>query len=465
MIEPKKAAVRPRVITERARGTVLLEDLVEEMASAEDVATLYLYGPPGAGATTALQHLAFVFGSNWGLRFIDFGCSESWWDRDASGFILFPAIGPDRHQGMLKCALAGWGRDEWIEYLLAAHQSQCTAVMNRVQNDPDIGSLDGNPFIVTQVLDELAMDQGVPNVRSALSRIIDRHFCDADRRRAIAASLCLKAYRHEKDCATTERIDLLGLSTDQDRLLHVDLVQMLLMTEGIWHDLQHESWMDRRLRKWSRQLLREVATKVAETPTIQEKLQSWICSRHRELHPLAVSLLHTAAIRWKWPRPQMLGFRVRRVNLAGAVLDGADCSTLPLAGCFMDGASLVRARLNGVDLRNVYAGDANFEDADLHQAKLTDFSGMKARFVATNLSAASGVRTNLIGADLSFANLRDARFPRFTWVPVAVVLSDPQSLQKDRELGSTRMNSMNRISKLRKRFAKQICARPTCEEP
>lgn len=64
MIEPMKAVVRPRVYVGADRGSALLEDLVVEYASSNTVLAIDLCGSPGAGITTALQHIAFLFGDS-----------------------------------------------------------------------------------------------------------------------------------------------------------------------------------------------------------------------------------------------------------------------------------------------------------------------------------------------------------------------------------------------------------------
>jgi ABC-type glutathione transport system ATPase component len=61
MVEPLRAAVRPRVISPETGDTVLLEDEVAEWLEGGSK-TLGIVGGPGSGKTTALRHLVAVFG-------------------------------------------------------------------------------------------------------------------------------------------------------------------------------------------------------------------------------------------------------------------------------------------------------------------------------------------------------------------------------------------------------------------
>src|SRR5689334_12246188 len=71
MIEPRSAPVRPRVLLPDATGAVLLEDEVAERLEAGERGYIELAGPPGSGKSTALRHLAHLFGDNSQLRLAD----------------------------------------------------------------------------------------------------------------------------------------------------------------------------------------------------------------------------------------------------------------------------------------------------------------------------------------------------------------------------------------------------------
>ena len=409
MIDPMQAAVRPRVIAERSRGKVLLEDLVAEMAAAGDVAVLSVYGPRGAGITTALRHLQHLFGSQSDFMFTDLEVS---FEQQSTGMIGFPMDRKRSRSGMLKCKLAGWDRDEWIEYLLAVHRDRCAPVMRRIQKDPYAVSLCGNPSLWSQVLDELAADDGLASVKDALIRIVERTFPDAEARSEMER---LSFWKMTGRGPVGRRTLEPQRSVEQVRLLLVPAVVLLLASRAAWDELQTlEAYQVR--DNWPRELVEEVATMVSKSPAVQDRLRSWLVSSHRNGHPLAVSLLHAANASWQMEPTRFFGLLRGQLNLDGAFLDGADCSKLKLARCEMTGASFSQANFTSTNLRKANATSAKFDGACLRQAKLTRFHGKLGCFATADLSDASGTDVVFSGADLSFANLMNAKLPHCWFV-------------------------------------------------
>jgi len=408
MIDPKQAAVRPRVIAEGSRGTVLLEDLVAELAAAGDVAVLTLCGPRGAGITTALRHLQHLFGSQTDFMFTDVDSGISF-DQQSSGIIAFRMDRNRSRHGMLKCKLAGWDRDEWIEYLLAVHRDRCASVMRRIHHDPHTVSLCGNPNLWSQILDKLAADDGLTGVKDALIQIIERTFPDAESR-AEMERFCFwqNTGRGPVGRRTMEPQRSEQRSVEQVRLLLVPAVVLLMASRAAWDELQTlEAYQVR--DNWPRELVEEVGTLVSKSPVVQDKLRSWLVSRHRNGHPLAVSLLHAAKASWQLEPTRFFGILRGQLNLAGAFLEGADCSKLKLARCEMTGAAFSQANFTGTNLRKANATSAQFDGACLRHARLTRFHGSYGCFANADLSDACGTDVIFNGADLSFANLTNAK--------------------------------------------------------
>lgn len=176
LVEPKAAAVRPRVLRKGLdpREPVLLEELVADRLERHDYGRVRLAGPRGSGASTALRHLASLFGERsdfvaWhgvpstevviqaGTRLLVY----------ANGAEPFDCGGDDVWQ------LSGWSTDDRIEYLLARHPQACANVMARVERRPAWCELDGNALVWSSVLDRLALDPALAGVPEALAVELD----------------------------------------------------------------------------------------------------------------------------------------------------------------------------------------------------------------------------------------------------------------------------------------------------
>jgi hypothetical protein len=87
--------------------------------------------------------------------------------------------------------LADWGHDDLIEYLLTVHRDHCSSVMARVRKS-DQELLRGVPEHWQVVLDQLANDPSIPDVRAALGHYLQRQLSDTDLVER-ARSVCLVA--------------------------------------------------------------------------------------------------------------------------------------------------------------------------------------------------------------------------------------------------------------------------------
>lgn len=403
MLDPSPAPVRPRVIAERSRGVVLLEDLVEQLAAAGDVASLQVYGPPGAGLTTALRHLQWVFGSRSGFTFVDLDFPGTVFEQRAAGLIGFPR-GGSQCDGILKCRLASWERDEWIEYLLAVHKPCCPSVMKRLQADPLAGSLLGHPALCSQVLDLLAADENLTSARDAIIRIIDAQFADADSRRETSC-LIYAGLTRDADEAREDAVPMKWFSPEQLRLIHVPVVRMLLASEFAWEQVQQQH---ANLTHWPRELVHEIADRVSESAELQHDLLTRLTNKHQQSHPVILSLLHGAQVSLRQILPQQTGPFRTSLRLDGAFLDQADCSELVISKCSMIETSFSAGDFTRATLRGIKAERADFSHACLLEAKLSHFNGAGANFTAADLTRLHGQQVNWNRASLAFANLTEA---------------------------------------------------------
>lgn len=404
MYTPSPIPVRPRVVAEQSRGTILLEDLVEESAIAGDVRILQVTGVRGSGLTTALNHLRQRFGEQFGLRFTE-DSSLPWPSRSRSVWIGFP--NSDSSAGrIVTCKLAEWGRDELIEYLLAKHREQCASVMRRMHHDPRIGSLVGNPNIWSQVLDHLAADERLVDIKGALNRVIEIHFPDAQYRQQLQR-LCFQAANDVNPSGIMELTN--QLSGEQEKLFHIPAIVSIFATAGSWNELQTTEG-NVVGKMWPRQLIEEVADHVRRSQPIQEKLRRWLTPRTGMTHPLAASLLQAAGQPWHDLPTRFFKLFPISFNLDEAILDGCDCAEMKLIRCKMNLGSFSDGNFDATDLRHTIAQHATFNRARFRNAKLSHFDATGSTFVGADLTNAHGTRVVMDKTELSQADLSNARF-------------------------------------------------------
>lgn len=414
MIEAIKAHVRPRVIIRGCCEPLLLEDLVASILEARDVRGILLFGARVPGTRSAIQHLGHVFGTGLRLEVTETAVESAPANCQIQTMIRFPDIDPEATQHSIYCRLAPWDHDDWIEYLLATHRSECKSVMQRVINDPQLADLQGNPFLVALVLDEMALDEDLPNVTAALRRIVDRYFPNPDQRRRIGVEF-FDALR-EVPLFAQNWIRSVNWedSYEHQQLMSCPPVQLILATETALEFLQQPDFHIETM--WPRELIESVAAIIAGQPDVQKILIDSLVPRHWDRQPLAASLLHSAGLPFEWPKPTLFRTRSHRTNLCGAILDGADCSRFQLDGAFLQKASFKSAKLVGMNLQKAKADEACFDGADLHSANLSGLKGYLVSFARANLSGVCGRYTDFRLANLQSADLSRARFENSEFV-------------------------------------------------
>ena len=399
MIEPVRAAVRPRVRLQPSGEVVLLEDVVAEFLAAGRSQTILLFGEVGAGTTAALHHLAERFATNPGVQFDDSSYEPESPTEDPRGWIIIHSEKP--HFGhLIRARLTGWGRDEWIEYLLAVHHNQCASVMRRIQADAEGDELGDNPSLWRQVLDEFAADEALTTIKAALQRVALRMFPDRESR--------LSAGWRSFDAMVLGKQSVESLFEKHTRLSKPAIL-LILAAEAVAIELENGDPRGSLRHQWPGRLVHDVALYVAKSQPIQDRLRRLLVPKHRDVHPLAASLLHVSGSGWK-PEPPRLDFlKSGQWNLAGAFLAEANWSDVNLARCDLSKTILTRANLERAKLDGAIADAADFSHADLQHAVLSRFRGIAANFRGAGLALAHGEHVYLEGADLSFANLVEAK--------------------------------------------------------
>lgn len=399
MILPKLAPVRPRAAANESGTVLLLEDAVQEIIASGGRGNIQIVGPVGAGKSTALQHLAHVFAGKPHLQFVDEHTPESITAPASEGWVIGAISQPaEGDWPAARFHLAPWGRDEWIEYLLATHHDQCASVMTRLRNDADCHLLAGNPELWRIALDLMANDESLATPRQALTNYLNARLPDTHAKTVAAAySLAVLVVVPRR---TLEEIDAeFKKRKDGDAivsLLRHRAQQVLAAVGQMCADLRKTSPLYFRFR-FPRDLVQEVAHAVSEREIAA--LHDWF--RQPALQANVAGILHAADPNW---RPES-GVKLR---LVGAYLDQVHWSGLDLTETDLSGAGLSEANLSGATLSRARADKANLAGANLRGALLANLSALEAEFTLADLTEARAPNAVLDGANFRSATLQGA---------------------------------------------------------
>ena len=394
-----------------------LEDQIAGLLERRTRGVVNVFGDAGSGKTAALEHLASFFGPRADLFFAD-NRYPQWVDVAASeGLVVFSSR--ERREGSsLAFEMAPWGRDEIIEYLLAAHREACGSVMGRLLEGGEQGEIPGLPELWKPLLDLMVADPSVPSSRDALRRWVDACTPDAGAR-MVLASFCLGLLTETDREANVER--LVNEAPGALRLTRCRPVQLLFAAEGIVGALESERGAGCLREPLDGDLIRETASHLQRHPRALRRLEELLRGHDRALHPTAAGLLLAADRLWR-PReegvPNLAGAKLRGANwkgirLWGVDLDGTDLSVAHLSDAHLPDASLARTNLAGALLMRAWLDGARATDANLDGADMSGASALGADLSGANLSRAKLERaklklTILIGANLTGARLRGA---------------------------------------------------------
>lgn len=333
-------AVCPRAISPITGDPLPLVDLVRDAFGNEAWKRIALVGKAGSGRSTALAALADVVPPD---RMRD--DVEAPPDR-GDDVLVYAAEPPWTDEGATVFELAPWGMDEVIEYLLARHPERCASVVARI-DDPAFAR--GLPAIWVPILDAMARDEQVRDVRTALRGKLD---------------------------------DLLRYPPAR------------LLSDGLaWiEDLRTTPERAYALRPWHWLI-------DAVTPVLTEHDEGilWEGLRNPSAS-LPASILNARGRSLELPP---------RVNLANARLPGADLTKTRLAHAVLFGADLRGADLTGADLLETDARRAVLDRADLIDAGLCRTRGKEISLVEARLDNAYASRADLRFGDLRGASLRN----------------------------------------------------------
>jgi uncharacterized protein YjbI with pentapeptide repeats len=411
--------VQLRVVSSLTGEPVLLHDEIGGLIERGETGAVAIVGGPGSGKTTALRHLETVLPPWADVRLLDEPRLDALVASAANRLLVYTAQRAIPAGRPIIYRLAPWTRDDRIEYLLKAHWSRCASVMGRLKEAGDEDFLGGIPELWTVVLDRMATDESIGDVRTALERELDERMSNGVLRHRVGA-LCLNAIRKRQmvefgQVLATELVE--GMSTrwlsgflEGDRalvrLLRHPPVQLLMAAGWMADDLIRRGRRDVLASRLPRALVHETGRLIARSAEAVGTLKLLLAGDDRECDSMAASLLHAAGVNWHpaghvcpdLHGAYLAGIRWTGVNLKSVNLTQADLEQALLCSTNLENALVSKARLAGADL-----SDANLKACIAQGADLS-----RAVMLRVQADCAVLVGANLARADLSQASLRNA---------------------------------------------------------
>lgn len=421
----QQATVRPHVISPDSGESILLESAVAELLARDECRVVQILGGVGSGKSTALAHLTATVLSGWQTLLLDDATAADVAAQTAVHRVLCTSRAPLNVADVI-LPLAAWTDDDLMEYLLAACPSRCPSVMSRLRDAADKPLLEGNPSLCRLVLDEMAADEAVTNVRSALDRVLRRALPGLfDRLLAEKHCLALLLGDERETIRSLSELGHQHEDFERQRPLRHGFVQRILAGDRMVRQIAGAQLCVALAKLLPPALIDELAERVRADENLRYRLQELFEHGEERFQGMAGSILFAALTIWRPPSGRALFLdhgRFRRAQWAHFALSStanrrssltdADLSHADLCEAQLDGAIANRVRLSGANLSRASLVGLAAPLSDLSGADLTSAEANKVNLHGADLRRARLDGASLISTDLSDSDLRDASFCR-----------------------------------------------------
>ena len=373
MIEPLISPVAPRVYSPVSGSVLQLVDEIELLISRGEPVTVRL---EGEGNVSALSHVSAHLGEQVAsgclrlesktLLSLDSVSAIVTVCADPSNAFLTPEQRSDGHYDFV-LRLTPWGRDDFIEYLLAAHPQQCASVMSRLEH-AEISFVDGSPVLWKMILDRMAASEARTNIESIILEEVDLRINDPELGIQVADQLIFplspdqvgvlghgaKGNTAAENVLVATRNSPAAELLSHERVKHAFAIRRVvqrLRTGGV---AQAAMLFQFPVRIHS---LMHIATKIAGDEESQQKLNTVFHLNRRWSTSNSATVLAQSDPSWRprgenaklyrgffndvvWPDVNLEKADLRRASLANADLSGANFCEASLSMCNFAGAKL-----------------------------------------------------------------------------------------------------------------------------
>ena len=430
-VVPKRAAVRPRVISPFTGEALLLEDVVRQQREAgRDV--VEIIGRSGSGKTTAIAHLAEVLGID------EFVFRDNYTLQATPSVPLGKTLVHSTRHATSNCPfrLASWTEDDLIEYLLANAPKHCAAIVETFRDSEEQDLLDGNPQLICHVADILTRRPEL-TIGAALDTALEGEVPNdyVDNR---AQSYALQALIDFETVWPWDKHSDLGAFPKLQQLLKHNVVRVRFAAKHLASLLKNRLFLPRQSLPIG--LIQQTAKLIENDRHAIDQLAKHLQQQSKTNVAMAASMLHCLGVDWMPKKSTKLDLRRghflqadwRELNLRRIMLDEADLTSAKFNKANLSKASLMGANCRGCDFEAAILAAADARDASYARANLRGANLSQAEFDGTNLREANlqttrAVRTRFTNADLTHASFHGSTLERASFLGATLEQTDFRS--------------------------------------